>query len=278
MPGCAPSGRAFLAARTSIDILDGPLCGAGVVDNSTCRPGDFGRGHWTRHGDFPPFTVSQYYGRGDVRLLSASLRAHYLGSIYYDGDLHSYCKHIVDPDLFRDDATFVQEYDLVRLIEERVVRRLTTRLHDALSSSMPDHAGAIAARFYGALMEELTDRISARVLWFVSRYSGGIVDMAHNVDLQRCLWEAHVHDAGVVTGVAGYIVLAEHIDSGVAAVDVVHRALYSASTEYTLSLDGAIRESLAREWTVGVGRIASVRVSRTETTATVWPLWVQFEH
>src|SRR5882757_8136872 len=98
---CGTGGRAFVARRASIEVIEGPLCDAGVIDHRTCRPRDFGGRRWERFSDFPPFTMSEYGSRGSVHLLAAEIRAHYLGSLYYHRDVHSYCKHSFGFDIFR---------------------------------------------------------------------------------------------------------------------------------------------------------------------------------
>jgi hypothetical protein len=80
-----------------------------------------------------------------------------------------------------------------------------------------------------------------------------------------------------VTGVAGYVVLAEHIDGTVSSTDVFYRSLGLATESYGYALDDGIRQTLAREWEVSVGRVANVRISSQDVTATVWPLWVQLQ-
>lgn len=283
---CSSGGRSFLATRTSIDVNDGPICGAAVVDHDTCRPGDFGGGHWERDSDFPPFTLPQSGSRGGAESVAAAIRAHYLGSPFFDGDVHPYCKRgltagIFRPDntdIFPSDSTSLQEYDLAKMIEDRAVRPLTTRLHTALEARAPYEASGITARFYERLMEEVHDRVNARIVWFVARYPGGIPDMARNEYLRRCLQEARDHDASVVTGVAGYVVLDNRIDNTISSDDVLYRALDRATAGYEdFTVDGGLKQSLAREWRDRVAKIANIRMARQDLTATAWPLWVQLE-
>jgi hypothetical protein len=276
---CASPGRNFLTTRTSIDVQDGPICGAAVIDNDTCRPGNFGGGKWVKDSDFPPFTISEYGFRGGTpQRVAAEVRAHYLGSPYYDGDVHSYCKMNIDTDLFPGDTTSLQEYDLSKMIEDRAVRPLTTRLHSGLQMRDAYEANGITARFYERIMEEVHERVQARYIWFVTRYPGGIPDMARNERLRRCLQEARDHDADIVSGVAGYIVLDNRIDNSVSSRDVMYRALDRATAGYDdFVLDGGLRHELGREWEERVAQIANIKMARQDLTSTAWPLWVQLQ-
>jgi hypothetical protein len=264
--------------RTSISLNDGPFCGAGVVDHETCRPGDYGGKSWQQANDFPPYTLSDFRGRGGVRLAAAEIRAHYLGSLYYDGDLHSFCKSYYDLDRLALGSTTLQEYDLAEMIERRVVRPLTTLLRGELVLRAPSEAAGIADRFYEHLTEEVHERVQAHIVWFVSRYQGGVSDMAHDDRLRDCLREARAHDAAVVTGVAGYVVLENNIDDRVSSVDVVYHSMDRATAGYShVMFDDGLRSRMAVQWQEGVTRIATIGMTRQEITTTAWPMWVQFE-
>jgi hypothetical protein len=258
-------------------VVDEPLCGAGVVDHRTCRPLTFGAGQWRRYEHFPPLTLSEFSGRADARELAAEIRAHYLGSLYYDDDVHSFCKSQFDFQWSESRNTILQEYELSRVIEERTVRPVTTQLHEGLLRTRNAHeAASIADRFYENLMEEIGGRVSARIVWFVVRYPGGGEDMAHDDRLQRCIRDARVYDADVITGVAGYAILADRLDHTVAAEEVVHRSLTRALSRYDFALHGGLRASLARYWVDNMRTIANARVTRQDVTMIAWPLWVQF--
>jgi len=272
------SGTSFLAVRTSITMADGLFCGAGVVDHETCRPGDFGGGSWQPASNVPPFTLSDFGGRSGVRLAAAEIRAHYLGSLFYDGDLHSFCKPHVELDPRALGSTTLQEFDLAQMIERRVIRPLTAQLHEALVSRSPSEAEGITSRFYDRLTDEVNERVQARIVWFVSRYQGGVSDMAHDDYLRGCLREARAHEAAVVTGVAGYVVLDNQIDDTISSAEVVYRSMDRATAGYErVMYDDGLRSRMAAHWHAGVTRIASVRMTRQEMTTTAWPMWVQFQ-
>ncbi|MET0385782.1 MAG: hypothetical protein ABW321_07475 [Polyangiales bacterium] len=279
-------GRNFLKTRTSIDVTDGPICGASVVDPEECRPGDFGGGHWEKDTDFPPFTVSEGSRRGDAQRVASEVRQYYLGSPFYDGDVHPYCKRGITSgffrpdtsDIFPPDSTTLQEYNLATIIDDRAVKPLTTRLHTALKTRDEDRASGITARFYERLNEEVRDRVQARIIWFVARYPGGVSDMARNEHLRRCLQEARDNDAPVVTGVAGYLVLDNRIDNSIASEDVFLRALDRATAGYDeLNIEGGLKHDLANEWGDRVSDIANIKMARQDLTATAWPLYVQLQ-
>jgi len=103
------------------------------------------------------------------------------------------------------------------MIEDRAARPITTRLHSALETRDTTEASGITSRFYDRIMEEVHERVNAHIIWFVSRYPGGVPDMARNERLRRCLQEARDHDSPVVTGVAGYMVLDNRIDNTIAS-------------------------------------------------------------
>jgi hypothetical protein len=280
---CGNGGRSFLASRSSIEVDDGPLCGAGVEDHRTCHPEDFGDGHWTREERFPSFTVSEYSGRQDVREVAREIRAYYLGALYYEGDVHTYCKREAGSEEFLgdsrypSDSTNLQVYDMREMIEKRVIRPMTTRLRSELSLRSRTDSSGIAARFYEAMMDEMRERIDASVLWFVIRYPGGVPDMARNDELRRCVSESRQERGALITGVAGYAMLKNNIDETLVSEATVFRALERAQAEYEFALDPGLRHSLAREWTDKLDRIAHVKLTRRDVTATAWPLWVQYD-
>jgi hypothetical protein len=283
---CGSGGRKFLEERSSIDISDGPLCGAGVEEHKSCRPEDFGEGHWTRETRFPSFTTSEFAGRQGIQDMSAEIRAYYLGALYYDNEVHTYCKRAHgqnSPAIARSDPRDFEEgmnlqvYDVREMIEKRVIRPLTSRLHSELSYRSQADASGIATRFYENLMEETRERVDARVLWFVIRYPGGVEDMAHDQELRRCVMEAGHRDGWLITGVAGYAMLKNDIDESISSREVVHRALERANAEYQYTLDMGLESSLASEWQEKLDRIAHVKLTRKDITATAWPLWVRYD-
>ena len=42
-------------------------------------------------------------------------------------------------------------------------------------------------------------------------------------------------------------------------------------------IDPGLRRSLASEWENKLDRIARVKLTRRDVTATAWPLWVQYD-
>ena len=278
---CARSGgRSFLATRTSIDVADAPICGAAVVDHDECRPGDFGGREWQKDTSFPPFSVSDYAVRRGVQSVIAEVRRHYLASPYYDGDVHSFCKNGLDTDVFPADSTNLQEYELSRVIEDRAVRPLESRLRTLVETREPSEAEAVTTRFHEYLMEDVNDRVQARVVWFVTRYPGGLPDIARNERLRRCVQELrNNHDAELVTGVAGYIILDNRIDHEIASEEVLFRALERATQgRYRdIDIDVDYKRAMAVEWQRKVSDVAQIKMTRQDLTAVAWPLWVQFQ-
>ncbi|MET0389232.1 MAG: hypothetical protein ABW321_24885 [Polyangiales bacterium] len=279
---CA-GGKTFLASRSSIEVSDGPLCGAGVDNHKTCKPEDFGEGHWEREQNFPSFTVSEYTGRLSIREIAQEIRAYYLGSIYYEGDVHSYCKRQYKSEVFWSDdkypgdGTELQVYDVREMLEKRAIRPMTTRLRSELNSTSRYDVSGIANRFYEYMMDAMRERVDARVLWFVIRYPGGIPDMAHHQELRRCVNEANDHHGEIITGVAGYAMLKNDIDNTIADEGIVYRAISRATSGFDYTIDESLKRRLADQWREEVDRIAHVRLTRQDITATAWPMWVKYD-
>jgi len=280
LASCARSGgRSFLATRTSIDS-DMPVCAAGVVDHSECRPGAYGGQEWIREPSFPPFSISSFAVRRGIGNVMAEVRAHYLASPYYDGDIHSFCKQGLDLDLFPPDNTNLQEYKLAKVIDDRAVQPLENRLRQLLEASEARDTDGITRRFHNYLMEEVHDRVHANLLWFVTRYPGGLQDIMRNSRLRRCLQEVRGNEgAEIVTGVAGYIVLDNRIDNEIASEGVLYRALDKAmqGRYRDLLIDTDYRRAMGFEWNQKVTDVATIKMMRHDINAVAWPLWVQFE-
>lgn len=277
------SGRAFLANRTSIDVTEAPICGAMVVDHEQCRPGDFGGVPWTKAPNFPPYSVPERLVRdrddpNEERIIEA-VRAHYLASPFYEGDIHSVCKAEVDEDVFPAGGTNLQRYNLAKVIEDRAVSPLTSRLRKMLDDRDPANSWALTSRFYNHLMEEVHERVQAKLLWFVTRYPGGMPDIARERTLRRCVQESRDNPgAALVTGVAGYIVLDNRIDTAIASPEIVHRALEQAMLGHgDITLEPEFKHSLGMQWQDQVSRVANIRMAREDATAVAWPLWVQLQ-
>jgi hypothetical protein len=273
-------GRNFLAGRTSVDVTEAPICGAAVVDHDECRPGSYGGNDWQKDSSFPPYTVSEYAVRRGVQHVIAEVRQHYLGSPYYDGDVHSFCKKGLDTDLFPADSTSMQEYELAKVIEDRAVRPLESRLRVLIESRDPRESDAVTTRFHESLMEEVRDRVQARFIWFVARYPGGLSDISRNERLRRCIQELRSNSGSeMITGVAGYIVLDNRIDNEISSEAVVYRAIERATTgRYRdVVVDTDYKRAMGAEWQRKVSDVANIKMARQDITAVAWPLWVQFE-
>jgi hypothetical protein len=282
MFSCAQTsgGRAFLEGRTGIDIAEAPVCGAGVADFDRCRPRDMGGSHWEHAADFPAYSVPQRLARGgNIQRIMSEVRAHYLGSPFYAGDVHAICKDGVDDDIFPEGSTTLQEYDLAVVIEDRAVKPVVNRVRLLLQERDSSDAYTLARRFENHLMDEVHERVRARVLWFVTRYPGGIADISRERQLRKCMQESRDRQAQLVTGVAGYMIMDNRIDSAVGSGEVVNRALDQAlrgrSDEF--DIEPEFRHALASEWHGRVSEVAQIRMPRQDVTATAWPLWVQFQ-
>lgn len=273
-------GRAFLEGRTGIEVTEAPVCAAGVADYDRCRPRDMGGTPWEQRTNFPPYSVPPRLARGgNVNRIIAEVRAHYLGSPFYAGDVHAFCKDGVDEEIFPEGGTTLQEYELARVIEDRAVEPVTNRVRTVLQDRDASNASALTRRFHNQLLEEVHERVQAKLLWFVTRYPGGMADLSRERQLRKCLQESRDRHAQVVTGVAGYIVLDNRIDTAIGSGEVVKRALDRALVGRSddIGLDPEFRHSLAMEWQHRVHEVARIKLPREEMTATAWPLWVQFQ-
>lgn len=273
-------GRAFLEGRTGIDVSEAPICGAGVADYDRCRPRDMGGTAWEHAANFPPYSVPPRLARGgNVERIIAEVRAHYLASPYYAGDIHAICKDGVDEEVFPEGATSLQEYELAEAIEDRAVLPVTNRFRALLQDRDSSNASALSRRFYNNLIDEVHQRVQARVLWFVTRYPGGMADLSRERQLRKCLQESRARNAQLVTGVAGYMILDNRIDTAIGSREVINRALESALYRHTdeIIVEPEFKHSLGSEWQQRVKEVAQIKMPRRDITATAWPLWVQFQ-
>jgi hypothetical protein len=274
------TGRAFLEDKTGIALGEpASACASGVVDNEECRPNAVGTGEWHKRGDFPSYSVSARAVEDGDQTVVAEVRAHYLGSPFYDGDVHSVCKNGVPNDAYPPDGTSLQDYDLAAMIEDRAVKDLAKQLQAALDAKKVANASDITRRFHEGLAHEVHARVKARLIWFVARYPGGRPDITRNDKLKSCIEEQRTNsDASLVTGVAGYIVMANKIDTAISGEATLVSALDSAlAIESGASLDPEVRNSLALRWKNDVDRVAQIKTARQDMSTVAWPLWVQFQ-
>lgn len=276
----AGGGRQFLEGRTGIDVAEAPVCGAGVVDFERCRPRDMGGTNWEYATNFPAYSVPTRLARSpNFDRIMAEVRAHYLGSPYYAGDVHAVCKDGVPDTVFPAGSTSLQDYDLASVIEDRAVKPLVNRVRAFIQERESRDAYTLARRFERNLLDEVHERVQARVLWFVTRYPGGLADLSRERQLRKCLQESRDQQAKLITGVAGYMVMDNKIDSAISSGDVPNRALDMAlrGRAEDIPIDPEFRHAIADEWHGRVSEVANIKMPRRDLTATAWPLWVQFQ-
>jgi hypothetical protein len=278
---CAPhGGRQFLEGRTGIDVAEHPVCGAGVADFERCRPRDTGGVPWEQAVNFPAYSLPHRIARsGGVDRIMSEVRAHYLGSPFYAGDVHAICKDGVDEQIFPEGSTELQDYDLAEVIDDRVIKPVANRMRTLLVERESPDASVISRRFENHLLAEVHDRVQARVLWFVTRYPGGIADLSRERQLRKCLQESRDRQAQVVTGVAGYMVMDNRIDSAVGSREIVNRAFELALRNRgdEVHIEPEFRHALGTEWQQRMADVVHIKMPRNDMTATAWPLWVQFQ-
>jgi hypothetical protein len=117
------------------------------------------------------------------------------------------------------------------------------------------------------------------VLWFVTRYPGGLADISRERQLRKCLQEGRARQAQLVTGVAGYMVMDNRIDSAVGSREVVNRAFELAlrNRGNEVNIEPEFRHELGTEWQQRMAEVVHIKMPRRDMTATAWPLWVQFQ-
>ena len=278
--GCVPaSGRAFVEAKTGIGFRPPTsVCAAAVIDSEECRPQSFGSGQWQKNSNFPPYSASESATRDGYQSVVAEVRAHYLGSPFYDGDVHAFCKQGVSSDAIPSEGTSLQDYDLASMIEDTAVKDLTARFKTALDAKAVASASEISERFQSQLVKEVKAKVKARLLWFVARYPGGRSDISKNEKLRACVEEQKGNaEATLVTGVAGYIVLDNRVDSAIATESPIVRALDVALAGRGDAVDAELRTSLASTWTQSVDKVAQFKAPRRDLSTMAWPLWLQFQ-
>jgi len=278
--GCASAtGRAFLEDKTGIGFrAPTSMCAASVVDSEDCRPQSFGSGQWQKNSNFPPYSASEAAVRDGYQSVVAEVRAHYLGSPFYEGDVHAFCKQGVPSDAIPPEGTSLQDYDLATMLEGTAVRDLTRQLKTALDAKAISAATDITSRFQSQLVKEVKAKVKARLLWFVARYPGGRADISKNEKLRSCVEEQKGNvEASLVTGVAGYIVLDNRIDAEIASESTVVQALEAALAGQPDTLDAELKTNLGSTWTRSVDKVAQIKAARSDLTTMAWPLWVQFQ-
>lgn len=276
----AGNGQKSFEDRTGIKVNEAPVCAAGVSDYDRCRPRDSGGASWMAAANFPAYSLPHRLARGgNIDRIMAEVRAHYLGSPFYAGDVHSVCKDDVDEEIFPEGGTSLQEYDLALTLEDRAVKPVVNRVRRLLMDRESRDAYALARRFENHLMDEVHDRVQARGLWFITRYPGGVADIARERQLRKCLQETRSRGAQLITGVAGYMAMENRIDSAIGSHEVVNRALDLAlrGHEDDIQIEPELRHALGAEWHGRVSGVAQIKMPRRDLTVTAWPLWVQFQ-
>jgi len=185
----------------------------------------------------------------------------------------------VEDDIYPGGSTTLQRYVLADVIEDRAVEPLSERLRKVMDDRDPANAWVITSRFHEYLTEQVARRVQARLLWFVMRYPGGMPDIVRERELRRCVQETRDNPgAQIVTGVAGYIVLDNRIDTAIASDEVLYRALDRAMLGHNdVTLEPEFKHNLALHWQERVSQVAQIRMARQDATAVAWPMWVQLQ-
>jgi hypothetical protein len=159
------------------------------------------------------------------------------------------------------------------------VKSVSTQLKSLLDAKSIEDASAITRRFQAHLVEEVKAKVKARLLWFVARYPGGRPDISRNQKLKSCLDEQIENsDAALVTGVAGYIVIDNKIDTAIGSAATVENALdASFAGQASAALLAQLKASLGSNWKKSVDAVAQIKTARQDLSTVAWPLWVQLQ-
>lgn len=279
--GCGTTGREFLASKTGIDIPRPiSVCASGVIDNDDCEPTQSGGSKWQRNTNFATYSVTgASLGDGSYQKIVAAVLTHYLGSPFYEGDVHANCKAGLPDDAVPATGTILQDFDLAAKLQETAVTEVASRLKAKLQARSVPAAVQIADDFKAKLSKDVASKIQARFLWIVARYPGGRADIEANSALKKCSDEVHgAGKASFVTGVAGYIILANRTSASISSESTVANAM-------SLSLDGKVEAGavgqltveMGNEWKTSVDKVVHIDIDKQDLTTTAYPLWVQFE-
>jgi hypothetical protein len=269
----------FLEQKTGIVLAERAECGSSLTGNERCAPERFGAAVWEKNAALPPYSVSEQAVRLGARAVVAEVRLHYIGSPFYDNDVHVVCKSELSESALPSTGTSMQDYDLGAALQDRAVRPVTMEFLSVLESKGVASAHELARRFGARLKLEVQQRVQARVLWFETRYPGGRADLERNLHLRACVDEQQqAKQAKLVTGLAGYVVMKNRVDASIDSPRVISIALESALASHdSAKLPIELRARLEDSWADRVASVALFKSQRSEVGATVWPLWVQYE-
>lgn len=276
---CAATAHDFVRDKTGVEVSeDVRLCANGVLGNDpTCKPSGTGGRPWIKSKNFDVFSVSPT-GVDEAEALMAQVRHRYLGTPFWDDHLQPACKVTVSPYQIPPGLQAQDYIDIAGEIRKETTHRFAVEaVAKAQKLNLPVDAGA-QARFQTALEQLVETKVDMKMLWFVTTYTGGRPAIEGNPNFTACRQEVANHSregANFVTGVAGFVVLSNRVDSSVTSESTLRLAL----SAFLSPQDGTklIDAGLGGNWEKTVSKVARVRASTTSLTTTVYPLWVQFE-
>jgi hypothetical protein len=309
--GCGSTAHDFVKAHTGIDV--GPevrLCSSGILhDDRSCMPNGTGGTPWVRNENFDIFSINKdprlggalveerQGGAGDIPTapfaapnddehgerddadeqgvaILYAVNKRYLGTPYWGGHIQPECRKDISTQRAISPAWEI--INLAADLDDEINRRFVV---DAIAS-LRGEGIAIDARGEAAFRAQLhsivEQKIRVELVWFVTSYTGGRDAIVANRAFSRCsrVVEAHEDDgAQFVTGVAGFVVIANHADVSINSAEAVAEAIHAAFGRSTPVVDAKI----ASAWERTVGNVIHVEASTDVRSQTVYPLWVQFE-
>jgi hypothetical protein len=278
--GCATTGREFVASKTGILIPKISVCATGVSNNEACKPTD-GGARWQSNSNFPYYSVAVNDNSSYQAILSEVAR-NYIGSPFYEGDIHALCKANVSAasmDAIVAPARIVQDFDLTAKLKETAVSDATLSFQAQVEAKAVPASASIVSSFRRKLTDDVASKVNARFLWVVMRYPGGKADIEKNEALRQCVAEQSQHNkSSLVTGVAGYVVLANKTSASIDSGEMVNDAVTaSLSGRMDSASTATIAAKVGADWKSSVEKVVHIEVEKQDLTTTAYPLWVQFE-
>jgi hypothetical protein len=212
-------------------------------------------------------------------------RAHYLGGLYYNADLHPNC-HTSDVGAsLPQEAPARDVLDIAAQIRERAVTNAAADFEAAIKKQNPGFVlkASVGTAFQEALEKEVNKAVAADVIWFVTRVTGGIDTLADIPQMAKCFQkyrEAHEQGLvpGLVTGLAGFIIRRADLNVSLSSRTAIDAAVNAAAAiDPNLPVSPDFRSSLSASWKKHVDRVVELKVSKKLDGVTVYPIWVQFE-
>lgn len=281
--GCAHSAREFIESQTQVKLPDSfVVCADGVVhDNESCRP--IGGVDWVWNTSI---SANMEQGALTNEEIKSVIRRYYLGSLYYDRNLHNECKKdSTATDAIRVALSGMSIMDFATVLRDEAVDEAVANFRTKLKSRNINMTAEIEATFSSVLRERVSRNAQIKVVWFIMRITVGVGGIINNPKLKECVDDySMAYQSGMaprfITGVAGFVVMSNVVNVSVADGSVIEdavRAAFKGSSPSVLSGLNDVEAELSVAWRKKFESTANVKIGRTSVDAIMYPLWVQFE-